>query len=150
MRFKDQKTYATTPKDIERKWWVVDARGQTLGRLASQIAPYLTGKNKPNYVDNLDVGDYVIVINSEKIHVTGNRLDDKKYYRYSGYPGGLRTTTLRRLMETHPERALEFAVKGMLPKGPRGRDMYRKLKVYVGDQHPHAAQNPEVLEFKRR
>jgi large subunit ribosomal protein L13 len=141
------RTYVTTPDNIERKWWVIDATGMTLGRLASKIAPYLTGKNKPNYVPNLDTGDYVIVINAEKIHVTGKRLDDKKYYRYSGYPGGMSEITLRDLLKKHPERPLKFAVKGMLPKGPLGRDMLGKLRVYAGDSHPHEAQKPEKLEL---
>lgn len=147
MKVKIQKTYVTTPDDIQQRWFVVDAQGQTLGRLASRIAPLLKGKHKPNYVTNLDCGDYVIVVNCEKIHVTGNRLDDKLYYRYSGYPSGLSHTSLREMLAKHPERAIKFAVKGMLPKGPLGRKMMKKLKVYVGEEHPHEAQQPEVLEF---
>ncbi len=147
MKAKTFKTYTTKPAEIERRWWLVDARGQTLGRLASQVAPYLTGKVKPHWVPNLDTGDYVVIVNAEKIHVTGTRLDDKFYYRYSGYPGGMRKTSLRELLQKHPERALQFALKGMLPKGPLGRQMLKKLKVYAGAEHPHAAQNPQPLEF---
>jgi large subunit ribosomal protein L13 len=142
-----QKTFVTTPDDVEHRWWIVDAQGQTLGRLASKIAPYLTGKNKPIYAPNIDTGDYVIVINCDKIHVTGNRLDQKKYYRHSGYPGGLHTITLREQLKKHPERPIESAVRGMLPSSALGRNMLKKLKVYVGTEHPHAAQKPQVLEF---
>jgi large subunit ribosomal protein L13 len=141
------KTYVTKPTDIEHRWWVVDAEGQTLGRLASKIAPYLTGKNKPIYTPNLDTGDYVIVINAAGIRVTGNRMSQKRYYRHSGYPGGLRSLTLEQLMEKNPERAIESAVRGMLPRNALGRQMLKKLKVYAGDEHPHAAQQPQVLEF---
>lgn len=147
MRQKIQKTYATTPDVIERKWWVVDAQGMTLGRLASKMAPILRGKHKPYYAPNLDTGDYIIVINADKIHVTGNRLDQKKYYSYSGYAGGLHTMTLREMMTKFPTRAMKFAVKGMLPKGVLGREMLGKLKVYAGSDHPHTAQQPEVLEL---
>jgi len=140
------KTFTTTPTDIVRNWWVVDAEGQTLGRLASKIAPYLSGKTKPIYTPNLDTGDFVIVINCEKIHVTGNRLDDKIYYRHSGYMGGMRTMTLREMLDKHPERAIKFAVKGMLPSSALGRNMLKKLKIYTGSEHPHAAQKPVVLE----
>lgn len=142
-----QKTYSAKPSDIQRRWWVVDAEGQTLGRLASKITPYLTGKNKPIYSPNLDTGDYVIVINCDKIVVTGNRLDSKLYYRYSGYPGGLRSVSLREMMDKHPERVIKFAVKGMLPSTTLGRQMLKKLKVYTGSMHPHAAQKPEILEL---
>jgi large subunit ribosomal protein L13 len=142
-----QKTFVTTPDDVQRRWWIVDAQGQTLGRLASKIAPYLTGKNKPIYASNIDTGDYVIVINADKIHVTGARLDQKKYYRHSGYPGGLHTITLREQLKKHPERPIESAVKGMLPSSALGRNMLKKLKVYAGAEHPHAAQKPQVLEF---
>lgn len=147
MRQKIQKTYATTPDAIERSWWVVDAQGMTLGRLASKIAPILRGKNKPYFAPNLDTGDYVIILNADKIHVTGNRMDQKKYYRYSGFPGGLYNMTLREMMNKFPTRAVKFAVKGMLPKGPLGRDMLGKLKVYAGSEHPHEAQQPQVLEL---
>jgi large subunit ribosomal protein L13 len=141
------KTFVTKPKDVERRWWVVDAEGQTLGRLASRIAPYLTGKNKPIYAPNIDTGDYVIVINCEKIKVTGNRMDDKKYYRYSGYPSGLSEVTLRQQLAKHPDRVITSAVKGMLPSNALGRQMLDKLKVYAGSEHPHDAQKPQVLEF---
>lgn len=147
MRAKRQKTIATTPADIERKWWVVDARGKTLGRLASRIAPILRGKHKPYYAPYLDTGDYVIVLNCEKIHVTGRRMDQKRYYRYSGYPSGLYSRTLREILARTPDRVIMTAVKGMLPKGPLGRDMLRKLRVYSGENHPHEAQQPEALEF---
>ncbi|MGQ9888131.1 MAG: 50S ribosomal protein L13 [Aggregatilineales bacterium] len=141
------KTFVTKPDDIEREWWVVDAKGKTLGRLATQIATILRGKNKPIYAPNLDVGDYVIVINAEHIAVTGNRLDDKKYYRHSGYHGGLKEISLRDQLERHPERVIQAAVKGMLPKNALGRAMFSKLKVYAGETHPHAAQQPKVLEL---
>jgi large subunit ribosomal protein L13 len=134
-------------KDIQRRWWTVDADGQILGRLATSVARLLMGKHKPTYTPFLDVGDHVVIINAEKIVLTGNKLDAKKYYRYSGYPGGLRETNARRLLEEHPERVLEFAVKGMLPKGSLGRDMYRKLRVYAGSEHPHTAQQPEPYEL---
>lgn len=141
------KTYVTKPDDIQREWWVVDAKGKTLGRLASQIAVILRGKNKPIYAPNVDVGDYVVVINAEHIAVTGKRLDDKKYYRHSGYHGGLKEITLRDQLARHPERVLQTAVKGMLPKNALGRAMLSKLKVYAGETHPHAAQRPKVLEL---
>jgi large subunit ribosomal protein L13 len=147
MRQKIQKTYATTPDAIERSWWVVDAQGMTLGRLASKIAPILRGKNKPYFAPNLDTGDYVIILNADKIHVTGNRMDQKKYYRHSGFPGGLYNMTLREMMNKFPTRAVKFSVKGMLTKGPLGRDMIGKLKVYAGSEHPHEAQQPQVLEL---
>lgn len=145
----NNKTYITKPDDIERErsWWVVDAEGQTLGRLASKIAPYLTGKTKPIYTPNLDTGDYVVVINADKIVVTGRRLVQKRYYRHSGYPGGMRSLTLEQMMDKHPERAIQIAVKGMLPSNAMGRRMLKKLKVYAGSEHPHAAQKPLVLEF---
>jgi len=142
-----QKTFVTKPSDIERRWWVVDAEGMTLGRLASKITPYLSGKNKPIYTPNLDTGDYVVVINVEKMVVTGNRLDDKVYYRHSGYTGGIKSITLREMMAKHPDRALKLAVKGMLPKTALGRQMLRKLKIYAGGEHPHAAQKPQALEL---
>lgn len=147
MKFESQKTAVTTPQDIDRKWYVVDAQGKTLGRLASAIAPYLTGKMKPEYAPNLDLGDYVIVINAAKIHTTRNRMDTKRYYRHTGYPGGLRDLTLRQMLAKHPERPVEYAVRGMLPKGPLGRAMLKKLKVYAGNEHPHEAQKPEELEL---
>lgn len=147
MKVQIQKTHFTTPDQIERKWFVVDAQAKTLGRLASEIAQILRGKHKPEFVPNLDVGDYVVVINAEKIHVTGKRLDQKLYWRHTGYPGGIRNLTLREMLAKHPERAIQFAVKGMLPKGPLGRQMLTKLKVYAGAEHPHEAQKPEVLEL---
>ncbi len=142
------KTYVTKAADIQREWWIVDAKGQNLGRLASQIAPILRGKHKPIFTPNMDVGDYVIVINCDQVTVTGNKLDEKMYYRYSGYPSGLKAVTLRTQMSRFPERVLRKAVKGMLPDGALGRNMLKKLKVYAGAEHPHAAQKPKVLELK--
>ncbi len=142
-----QKTFVTKPAEIERDWWVVDAEGKTLGRLATQIAVILRGKNKPIFAPNLDAGDYVIVINCEKVATTGNKLDDKIYYRHSKYNGGLSSITLRRQLEKHPDRVIQLAVKGMLPKNALGRQMMRKLKIYAGESHPHAAQNPKTLEL---
>lgn len=141
------KTFVTKPAEVERNWVVVDAQGQTLGRLASKIAAILRGKNKPNFSPNLDAGDFVIVINAEKIVVTGRRMDQKSYYRHSGYPGGLTETTLRDMLRTHPTRPIEFAVKGMLPKNSLGRQMFKKLNVYAGSAHPHAAQKPTQVEL---
>ena len=140
-----EKTYVTKAGDIEREWIVLDASGQTLGRLATRIATMLRGKHKPLYAPNLDTGDFVVVVNSGKIAVTGNRLDDKLYRRHTGYPGGLKETTLRRMLEKHPERVIWFAVKGMLPKNKLGRQMLKKLKIYAGAEHPHAAQQPRTL-----
>ena len=133
---------------IERKWYVVDATDLTLGRLASEIANILRGKNKPQYAPNVDMGDYVIVINAEKVAVTGKKLTQKLYHHHTGYIGGLKTVRLDKMLETHPERVIEHAVKGMLPKGPLGRQMYRKLYVYAGPDHKHAAQQPKELEIK--
>lgn len=147
MRQQVQKTHVTTPSAIERRWWIVDAQGMTLGRLASKVAPILRGKHKPYFTPHLDAGDYVIIVNADKIHVTGKRMDQKLYYRHSGYPGGLKKMTLRELMTKFPTRALKFAIKGMLPKGPLGRKMMGKLKVYAGADHPHRAQQPQVLEW---
>lgn len=141
------KTFVTKPAEVDRKWYVVDAEGQTLGRLASKLAETLRGKHKTIYSPSVDCGDYVIVINAEKIAVTGNRMDDKMYHRHSGYPGGLTSVTLRRLLETYPERAIQSAVKGMLPKNSLGRQMLKKMKVYAGTEHPHQAQQPETLEL---
>ena len=132
---------------IERKWYVVDAAGQTLGRLASEVATVLRGKNKPTYTPHVDTGDYVIVINAEKVKVTGKKLDQKVYYRHSEYVGGMKETTLREMLAKKPEKVVELAVKGMLPKGPLGNQMYTKLYVYAGPEHKHAAQKPEVLTF---
>ncbi len=147
MRQQIQKTHATTARSIERSWWLIDAQGMTLGRLASKVAPILRGKHKTYFTPHLDTGDFVIIVNADKIHVTGKRLDQKKYYRHSGFPGGLKTMTLRELMGRFPNRALKFAIKGMLPKGPLGRQMMGKLKVYAGADHPHQAQQPQVLEL---
>ena len=141
------KTYVTKPAEVERKWYVVDAEGQNLGRLASRVATILRGKHKPIYSPAVDCGDFVIIINAEKIAVTGRRLDQKVYYRHSGYPGGLREITLREQLEKHPTRPIELAVKGMLPKNKLGRKMIKKLKVYVGSEHPHQAQQPVELEL---
>ena len=135
------------PDKIERKWYVVDADGCTLGRLASGVASVLRGKNKPQFTPHVDTGDYVIVVNADKVKVTGKKLDQKIYYHHSDYIGGMKETTLREMMNKHPERVIEYAVKGMLPKGPLGRQMYTKLFVYAGPDHKHAAQKPETLEF---
>lgn len=147
MRQQIQTTYATTPSVIERGWWVIDAQGMTLGRLASKVAPILRGKHKPYFTPHLDTGDYVIIVNAEKIHVTGKRMDQKIYYRHSGYPGGLKQMTLRELMKRRPTRALKLAIKGMLPKGPLGRQMMTKLRIYAGAEHPHQAQQPQALDI---
>ena len=140
-------SYMANPDKIERKWYVVDADGQTLVRLASEVAKVLRGKNKPIYTPHIDTGDYVIVVNADKIKVTGKKLDQKIYYRHSDYVGGMKETTLREMMDKKPERVIELAVKGMLPKGPLGRAMIKKLHVYAGPEHNHAAQKPEVLTF---
>ncbi|RME86277.1 MAG: 50S ribosomal protein L13 [Caldilineae bacterium] len=142
-----KKTYSAKASEIEREWFVVDAEGKTLGRLATEIARILRGKHKPIYTPHVDCGDYVIVINADKIRVTGKRLDQKIYYRHSGYIGGLKSTSLRTMLERHPERVLELAVKGMLPKNRLGRKMFKKLKVYARPDHPHAAQQPKPLEL---
>jgi large subunit ribosomal protein L13 len=141
------KTYSAKPGDIEHSWYLVDADGQTLGRMASQIASILRGKHKPIFTPHMDCGDYVIVVNAEKVHVTGNRMDDKMYYRHSGYPGGLKQTPLREMLKTKPEMVIEEAVRRMLPKNNLGRHMLKKLRVYAGPEHQHQAQNPEPLEF---
>ena len=136
-----------SPATIDRKWYVVDATDMTLGRLASAVASVLRGKNKPTYTPHMDTGDYVIVVNAEKVKVTGKKLDQKIYYHHSDYVGGMKETTLREMMAKKPERVIEMAVKGMLPKGPLGREMYTKLHVYAGPEHKHAAQKPETLTF---
>jgi large subunit ribosomal protein L13 len=141
------RTFTAKTAEIEREWYVVDAEGQTLGRLASRIAPIIKGKHKPIYTPHLDCGDYVIVINADKVRVTGQKMDQKFYHRHSGYPGGLRSISLRDQLATYPERVLQFAVKGMLPKNKLGRRMIKKLKVYAGDSHPHQAQQPKPLEL---
>ncbi len=140
-------TYMASPATIERKWYVVDAEGQTLGRLASRVAAVLRGKNKPTYTPFLDTGDYVIIVNAEKIKVTGKKMEQKVYKRHSDYVGGLKTQTLREKLAKKPEEVLELAIKGMLPKGPLGRQMYTKLHVYAGAEHNHAAQQPVELKF---
>ena len=141
------KTAIVNPATIERKWYVVDATNMTLGRLASEVAKVLRGKNKPIFTPFLDMGDYVIIVNADKVKVTGRKLDQKIYYHHSGYVGGLKQTTLREMMARKPERVVELAVKGMRPKGPLGRQMYTKLYVYAGPEHKQAAQKPEVLTF---
>ena len=142
------KSFMASPATIERKWYVVDATGYTLGRLASEVAKVLRGKNKPIFTPHMDCGDYVIVVNAEKIKVTGKKLDQKIYYNHSDYVGGMRETTLAEMMAKKPEKVIELAVKGMLPKGPMGRDMIKKLHVYAGAEHANQAQKPEVLEIK--
>lgn len=144
------KSYMASPATIERKWYVVDAEGHTLGRLCSEIASILRGKNKPIYTPHIDTGDYVIVINADKIKVTGKKMDQKIYYHHSEYVGGMKETTLKEMMAKKPENVIKLAIKGMLPKGPLGRSMIKKLHVYAGAEHEHAAQKPEVLEIKER
>ena len=146
-QLRTHKTYVAKPGEVERKWYVVDATDQTLGRLATRIATILRGKHKVVFTPHEDVGDFVVVVNAEKIKVTGRKLDQKMYYRHSGYPGGITGITLRRQLELHPERVLQSAVKGMLPRGPLARRQIKKLKVYAGGQHPHEAQQPEVLDL---
>lgn len=141
------KTFSAKPAEVTRDWYLVDAADKTLGRLASEIALRLRGKHKPEYTPHVDTGDYIVVVNAEKVHVTGNKLKDKIYYRHTGYIGNLKSVSLGRLLETAPERALEHAVKGMLPKNPLGRSMFKKLKVYAGDKHGHTAQQPKPLEI---
>ena len=141
------KTFMASPATIDRKWYVVDATDKTLGRLASEVAKVLRGKNKAIFTPHIDTGDYVIVINAEKIKVTGKKLEQKIYYRHSDYVGGMKETTLKEKLAKKPEEVIELAVKGMLPKGPLGRQMYTKLHVYAGPEHNHAAQKPEVLTF---
>ena len=141
------KSFMASPSTIERKWYVVDAEGKTLGRLASEVAKVLRGKNKPTFTPHIDTGDYVVVINASKVKVTGKKLDQKIYYNHSDYVGGMKETTLREMMAKKPERVIELAVKGMLPKGPLGREMITKLHVYAGPEHEQQAQKPEVLNF---
>ena len=140
-------TKSAKEQDIQRDWYVIDAQGQTLGRLATRVATILCGKNKPIYTPHVDCGDYVIVVNAEKIHATGQKMTQKKYYRHSGYPGGLKEVTLRDQLQKFPNRVIEAAVRGMLPKNRLGRRMFKKLKVYAGPEHPHQAQQPKPLEF---
>jgi large subunit ribosomal protein L13 len=143
------KTYSAKPGEITREWYLVDAEGKTLGRLATQIADTLRGKRKPQYTPHVDTGDFVVVVNAEKIQVTGNKLDQKRYYRHSGYPGGLRSRTLREQLDRRPTEVLRVAVKGMLPKNRLARQQITKLKIYAGPQHPHEAQNPRPLETEQ-
>ena len=140
-------TVSAKAETVKRDWFLVDATGKTLGRLCTELASRLRGKHKPIYTPHCDTGDYLVVINADKITVMGNKLNDKLYHRVTGYIGNIKTIPLKKMMATHPERAIEIAVKGMLPKGPLGRDMYRKLKVYSGSEHPHAAQQPAVLDI---
>ena len=141
------KTYSAKAETVERDWFVVDAEGKTLGRLATEVASRLRGKHKPEYTPHVDTGDYIVIVNAEKIGVTGKKAKDKIYYSHTGYPGGIKDITFEKLIEKAPERVLEKAVKGMLPRGPLGREMFRKLKVYVGADHPHTAQQPQTLEL---
>jgi large subunit ribosomal protein L13 len=141
------KTFTAKAETVQRDWFLVDAAGKTLGRLSSELARRLRGKHKPVFTPHVDTGDYLVVINAEKIHVTGNKLQDKKYHRFTGYIGNLKTQSLQQMLDKHPERAIEIAVKGMLPKNPLGRAMYRKLKVYAGPNHPHSAQQPQALDL---
>jgi|SRR5690606_31962677 large subunit ribosomal protein L13 len=140
------KTYTATPATIKRDWYVIDAAGKTLGRLASEVARRLRGKHKPEFTPNMDTGDYIVVVNAEKVRVTGKKETDKVYYRHTGYPGGIKATTFEKMRERKPERIIELAVKGMLPRGPLGRQMFRKLRVYAGPEHRHTAQQPQTLE----
>ncbi|MFI3175535.1 MAG: 50S ribosomal protein L13 [Bacillota bacterium] len=141
-------TYIAKEADVEKKWYVIDATDLILGRMSTEIANILRGKNKPQYAPNVDMGDYVIVINAEKVALTGKKLEQKMYYHHSGYAGGLKETRMDKMLEAHPERIIEHSIKGMLPKNALGRKMYKKLHVYAGDSHPHAAQKPETLELK--
>jgi large subunit ribosomal protein L13 len=141
------KTVSTRPQDVDRTWFVVDAEDKTLGRLATEIAHRLRGKHKPEYTPHVDTGDYIVVVNAEKVRVTGNKFNDKMYYRHSGFPGGIKEMNFKDMQDRHPERIVEKAVKGMLPKNPLGRAMFKKLKVYSGAEHPHAAQQPQPLEI---
>ena len=142
-----KRTFSARPATVERRWYVVDAANRPLGRLASEVASRLRGKHKPEFTPHVDTGDYIVIINAAQVAVTGNKRNQKMYYRHSGYPGGMKSLTFDKLMEKAPERAIELAVKGMLPKGPLGRAMYRKLKVYAGTEHKHASQQPEPLSF---
>ena len=140
-------TYSARPGDVKQEWYLVDAKGKTLGRLATEIARRLRGKHKPEYTPHQDVGDYIVVVNAQEVKVTGRKLDQKTYYRHSGYPGGIKEISLRKLLASHPERVIEFAVKGMLPKNPLGRAMFKKLKVYANAEHRQEAQQPKPLEI---
>lgn len=141
------KTFSAKPAEVKRDWYVVDADGKTLGRLASEIARRLRGKHKPEYTPHVDTGDYIVVVNAEKVRVTGNKANDKMYYKYTGYIGNLKSTNFSKMIQEHPERVLEIAVKGMLPKNPLGRAMFKKMKVFAGSEHTHQAQQPQALEI---
>jgi large subunit ribosomal protein L13 len=141
------KTISAKPETVQRDWYIVDASNKTLGRLCTELARRLRGKHKPIYTPHVDTGDYLVVVNADKVAVTGKKLEDKKYHRFTGYVGNLKTTSLKNLLASHPERVIEIAVKGMLPKNPLGRAMYRKLKVYAGPEHPHSAQQPLALDI---
>lgn len=141
------KTFSAKPAEVKRDWYIIDASGKTLGRMASEIAHRLRGKHKPEYTPHVDTGDCIIVVNAEKIHVSGNKLKNKMYYRYTGYIGNLKSTSLEKMLQATPARVIEIAVKGMLPKNPLGRAMFRKLKVYAGSEHAHTAQQPKALEL---
>jgi large subunit ribosomal protein L13 len=141
------KTFSAKPAEVQRDWYLVDASGKTLGRLASEVARRLRGKHKPEYTPHVDTGDYIVIVNAEKINVTGKKARDKKYYHHTGFPGGIRETDFQTLQGYKPERIVEFAVKGMMPSNPLGRDMLRKLKVYAGSEHPHSAQQPRTLDI---
>ena len=141
------KTFSAKPESVKRDWYIVDATGLTLGRLATEVATRLRGKHKPEYTPHVDTGDYIVIVNAEKVHVTGNKAQDKVYYSHSGFPGGIKSINFEKLVIRAPERIIESAVKGMLPKNPLGRAMYRKMKVYKGAVHPHAAQQPQELKF---
>ena len=141
------RTFSAKPETVKRDWYVIDAEGQTLGRLATEVARRLRGKHKPEYTPHADTGAYIVIINAEKVRVTGNKTTDKMYYSHTGFPGGIKEISFEKLIIRAPERVIEGAVKGMLPKGPLGRDMYRKMKVYAGTEHPHAAQQPQELKI---
>ena len=141
------KTFSAKPAEVTRQWFIIDAEDKTLGRLSTEIARRLRGKHKPEYTPHVDTGDYIVVVNAEKVRVTGNKLNDKMYYRHTGYIGNLKSTNLKDMLSTHPERAIEAAVKGMLPKNPLGRAMFKKLKVYAGSEHKHHSQQPQPLEL---
>ncbi len=140
------KTFSATPADIKRDWYVIDATGKTLGRMASEIARRLRGKHKPEYTPHMDTGDYIVVVNAEKVHVSGKKSTDKVYYKHTGFPGGIRSMTFDKMIEKSPEKVISIAVKGMLPKNPLGRAMFRKLKIYAGPDHTHHAQQPQTLD----
>jgi large subunit ribosomal protein L13 len=141
------KTYSAKPNSVSQDWYVVDAAGKTLGRLATEVAHRLRGKHKPEYTPHVDTGDYIVIVNAEKVHVTGKKATDKIYHSHTGYPGGLKSISFEKLIDKAPERAIQSAVKGMLPKNPLGREMFKKLKVYAGNEHPHLAQQPKELNI---